>query len=73
MVRAARSASWGSLLEVVTLTGLVVDNSDEAGRMSAERVLSGGIGNTVREGQDILRGPVGAARYLVKGALKGIV
>lgn len=61
-----------SLREVVAVAGLVVNDGDDAGSVSAERVLGGSIGDTTgRQRRDSGRSAVGRALYLVE--LAGVV
>lgn len=68
----AGEASRRSLSEVIAVAGLVVDDGDEACRVGAEGVLSGGIGDaTGRQGPDSRRGVVRTTLDLVESAGKG--
>ena len=70
---AVEAAGW-SLGEMITTTGLIVNNCDEASRAGAEGVLASGIGDTSGgQWRDGGRGVVGAAFNLVQGAGKGAV
>ena len=73
-LRAAGGAAGRTLGEVITAAGLVVNDSDDAGRAGAEGVLSGSIGDpTGGQRRDGGRGKVGTALHLVEGAGVGVV
>lgn len=71
--RTIKAAGRG-LREVVTPAGLVVDDGDETGRIGAEGVLGGGVGDaTGGQRRDGGLGAVGGALHLVERAGVGAV
>ncbi len=48
VIRAASCPAAGCLGEIVAMTGLVVDDGDDAGRACAERILRGCVGIAAR-------------------------
>ena len=71
--RSAKTAGWG-LGEVITATGLVVNDRDDAGRLGTEAVLGGGVGDTAsRQRCNVGRCIVGATLHLVEDAAVTVV